>query len=100
GYYNVTKAAVLHLTRQFAAELAPKVRVNAIAPGIVRTHLAKALWEDHEQMLNESLPLGRIGEPEDIAKAAVFLAGADSSWITGQAIVIDGGALVSPKVRG
>ncbi|MGH3437234.1 MAG: SDR family oxidoreductase, partial [Sciscionella sp.] len=49
GYYNVTKAAVLHLTRQFAAELAPKVRVNAIAPGIVRTHLAKALWEDHEQ---------------------------------------------------
>ncbi|MQA10068.1 MAG: glucose 1-dehydrogenase [Pseudonocardiaceae bacterium] len=98
GFYNATKAAVLHLTRQFASELAPSVRVNAIAPGIVRTHLARALWEDHEPRLNESLPLGRIGEPEDIANAAVFLAGQQSAWMTGQTIVIDGGALARGKV--
>jgi NAD(P)-dependent dehydrogenase (short-subunit alcohol dehydrogenase family) len=99
GYYNATKAAVLHLTRQFAAELAPRVRVNAIAPGIVRTHLAKALWENYEEQLNEVLPLGRIGEPDDIAKGAVFLAGDSSSWMTGQTLVIDGGALVRTSIR-
>jgi NAD(P)-dependent dehydrogenase (short-subunit alcohol dehydrogenase family) len=98
GYYNATKAAVLHLTRQFAAELAPRVRVNAIAPGVVRTQLARALWENFEQQLNEALPLGRIGEPEDIAKGAVFLAGDDSSWMTGQTLVIDGGALVRSSI--
>jgi NAD(P)-dependent dehydrogenase (short-subunit alcohol dehydrogenase family) len=94
GYYNATKSAVIHLTRQFAAELAPKVRVNAIAPGIVRTQLARALWENNEDLLNERTPLGRIGEPEDIAQAAVFLAGDTSSWMTGQTMVVDGGALV------
>jgi NAD(P)-dependent dehydrogenase (short-subunit alcohol dehydrogenase family) len=98
GFYNATKAAVIHLTRQFAAELAPRVRVNAIAPGVVRTNLAKALWENFEQQLNAALPLRRIGEPEDIAKAVVFLAGDDSSWMTGQTMVIDGGALVLPQV--
>jgi NAD(P)-dependent dehydrogenase (short-subunit alcohol dehydrogenase family) len=100
GYYNATKAAVIHLTRQFAVELAPRVRVNAIAPGVVRTHLAKALWENFEPQLNASLPLGRIGEPDDIAKAALFLIGDDSSWITGQTLVVDGGALVRPTVSG
>ncbi len=94
GYYNATKAAVIHLTRQFAVELAPKVRVNAIAPGVVRTHLARALWENHEQRLADHLPLGRIGEPDDIADAAVFLAGDASRWITGQTLVVDGGATV------
>jgi NAD(P)-dependent dehydrogenase (short-subunit alcohol dehydrogenase family) len=98
GYYNVTKAAVIHLTRQFACELAPRVRVNAIAPGIVRTHLAKALWENHEEMLNKALPLGRIGEPEDIARTAVFLAGDDSAWMTGQTLVVDGGAQIRSSV--
>jgi NAD(P)-dependent dehydrogenase (short-subunit alcohol dehydrogenase family) len=98
GYYNATKAAVIHLTRQFAAELAPKVRVNAIAPGLVRTQLARALWENHEDQISKSLPLGRIGEPDDIARAAVFLAGDDSSWITGQTLVVDGGAVIRPGV--
>lgn len=98
GYYNATKSAVLHLTGQLAYELAPSVRVNAIAPGIVRTHLAKALWESHEEQLNTALPLGRIGEPEDIAKAAVFLSGTTSSWMTGQSIVVDGGALIRPQI--
>ena len=98
GYYNATKAAVIHLTRQFAAELAPTVRVNAIAPGIVRTHLARAIWENYEDELNKKLPLGRIGEPEDIAKAVVFLAGDQSSWMTGQTLVVDGGAMVRPQL--
>jgi len=94
GYYNATKAAVIHLTRQFAMELAPRVRVNAIAPGVVRTHLARGLWEPHEQALNAALPLGRIGEPDDIAPVAVFLAGPASRWMTGQTLVVDGGAQV------
>ena len=94
GFYNSTKAAILHLTRQFAVELSPKVRVNAIAPGLVRTELVRALWEKNEENFNERLPLGRIGEPEDIANAAVFLASDNSSWMTGQAMIIDGGALV------
>jgi NAD(P)-dependent dehydrogenase (short-subunit alcohol dehydrogenase family) len=94
GYYNATKAAVIHLTRQFAQELAPRVRVNAVAPGVVRTVLAKALWENFEQQLAEALPLGRIGEPADIADAIGFLAGPRSSWITGQTLVIDGGAQI------
>lgn len=98
GFYNSTKAAVIHLTRQFAAELAPAVRVNAIAPGVVRTDLARALWEEHEEQLAHMLPLGRIGEPEDIAKAAVFLAGAGSSWMTGQTLVVDGGLLIRPPM--
>jgi NAD(P)-dependent dehydrogenase (short-subunit alcohol dehydrogenase family) len=98
GYYNATKAAVIHLTRQFAAELAPGVRVNAIAPGLVRTQLARALWEGFEEQISAALPLGRIGEPADIAGAAVFLAGAASSWMTGQTLVVDGGALVRPSL--
>lgn len=98
GFYNSTKAAVIHLTRQFAAELGPKVRVNAIAPGIVRTQLARALWEGKEDKLNAALPLGRIGEPEDIGKGAAFLAGDNAAWMTGQTLVIDGGALVRTQV--
>ncbi|BCJ76608.1 3-ketoacyl-ACP reductase [Catellatospora sp. IY07-71] len=94
GYYNATKAAVIHLTRQFAAELAPKVRVNGIAPGIVRTKLAQALWENNEELINQHTPLGRIGEPVDIANAVVFLVGQQSSWMTGQTLVVDGGSLI------
>lgn len=98
AYYNSTKAALIHLTRQLAFELAPSVRVNAIAPGIVRTQLARALWEEHEQQLKEAMPLGRIGEPQDIADAVLFLAGDRASWITGQSLVVDGGAMVRPQV--
>ncbi|MFI0485000.1 SDR family oxidoreductase [Actinomadura sp. 9N215] len=98
GYYNATKAAVIHLSRQFAMELAPKVRVNCIAPGLVKTHLARALWENNEEEIGTLTPLGRIGEPEDIAKAAVFLAGDASSWMTGQTLVVDGGATVRSSI--
>ena len=98
GYYNVTKAAVLHLSRQLAAELAPDVRVNAIAPGLVKTDLARALWEQHEELLASRTPLGRLGEPEDIAACALFLASDASSWMTGANLVVDGGALLGPKL--
>lgn len=98
GYYNATKAAVIHMTRQFAVELAPGVRVNAIAPGLVKTHLARALWEPNEERISKALPLGRLGEPEDIANAVVFLAGDASSWMTGQTLVVDGGSIVRPSI--
>jgi NAD(P)-dependent dehydrogenase (short-subunit alcohol dehydrogenase family) len=96
AYYNVTKAAVIHLTRQMAAELAPLTRVNAIAPGLVKTDFAKALWEPNEAALAKRTPLGRLGEPEDIGNAALFLASDAASWITGQTLVVDGGALIRP----
>ena len=96
AYYNVTKAAVIHMTRQMAAELAPSTRVNAIAPGLVKTDMAKALWEPNEGALGARTPLGRLGEPEDIANAALFLASDAASWITGQTLVVDGGALIRP----
>ena len=96
GWYNVTKAAVMHLTRQLAGEVGPKVRVNAIAPGLVRTDLAKALWEPAEAAVAKRIPMRRIGEPDDIAKAALFLASDASSWITGETLVVDGGAMVTP----
>jgi NAD(P)-dependent dehydrogenase (short-subunit alcohol dehydrogenase family) len=98
GYYNSTKAAVIHLTRQFAQELAPRVRVNAVAPGVVRTQLARGLWENNEDFLKQALPLGRIGEPADVADAITFLAGDRSSWITGQTLVIDGGAAIRSSI--
>ncbi len=98
GWYNVTKAAVLHLTRQLAFELAPDIRVNALAPGVVRTKLAAALWEGpREARLAAHIPLGRIGVPDDIGAAALFLASDASSWVTGQTFVIDGGTTVLPS---
>jgi NAD(P)-dependent dehydrogenase (short-subunit alcohol dehydrogenase family) len=94
GYYNATKAAVIHLTRQFASELAPSVRVNAIAPGLVKTDFARALWEPNEEAMARHTPLARLGEPDDIGNAAVFIASDKASWMTGQTIVVDGGALL------
>jgi NAD(P)-dependent dehydrogenase (short-subunit alcohol dehydrogenase family) len=96
GYYNVSKAAVIHLTKQLAAELGPKVRVNGLAPGLVKTDFARALWESAGDQVAARLPLKRLGEPEDIAGAALFLASDAASWITGHTLVVDGGALVQP----
>ena len=97
GWYNVTKAAVIHLTKQLAWELGPGVRVNAIAPGLVRTDLARKLWEEHEEEITKRIPLGRLGEPDDIARVALMLVSDDSSWMTGQTVVIDGGTTNQPS---
>jgi NAD(P)-dependent dehydrogenase (short-subunit alcohol dehydrogenase family) len=97
GWYNVTKAAVIHLTKQFAWELAPTVRVNAIAPGLVRTELARGLWEENESRVVHHIPLRRLGEVDDIAEMALVLISDASSWTTGQVIVIDGGSTNQPS---
>ena len=92
GYYGVSKSALIGLTVQLAAELAPRVRVNAIAPAVVKTKFASMLYEQDEQGVAAMYPLQRLGEPADIGAAAAFLASAEASWITGQTLVIDGGA--------
>jgi NAD(P)-dependent dehydrogenase (short-subunit alcohol dehydrogenase family) len=94
GMYNATKAALIHVTKQLALELSPRVRVNAVCPGVVRTRLAEALWKDHEQALSASTALGRIGEPADVAAAVAFLVSDEASWITGESLVLDGGQLL------
>lgn len=96
GAYGVTKAALIHLTKQLAAELGPKVRVNVLCPGLIKTDFARLLWEgERGDQVAAAYPLGRLGEPEDIAAAAVWLSADSGSWITGQAIVLDGGGLIS-----
>jgi NAD(P)-dependent dehydrogenase (short-subunit alcohol dehydrogenase family) len=70
------------------------VRVNAICPGVVRTRLAEVLWKEHEQALSTAIPLGRIGEPVDVADTVAFLVSDAASWITGQALVMDGGQIL------
>lgn len=98
GWYNVTKAAVLHITRQLSYELAPDVRVNALAPGLVKTKLAAALWEGPgEDRIAAHIPLRRLGLPDDIATAALFLASDAASWVTGQTFVVDGGTTAQPS---
>jgi NAD(P)-dependent dehydrogenase (short-subunit alcohol dehydrogenase family) len=98
GAYNLSKAADFQLARNLAVELGPNnIRINCIAPGIIRTDFSKALWENEKnlQAVLHGIPLNRIGEPQDIAGAAVFLASGAGRYITGQSIVIDGGATVT-----
>jgi NAD(P)-dependent dehydrogenase (short-subunit alcohol dehydrogenase family) len=95
GAYAISKAADMQLARNLAQELSPdNIRVNCIAPGLVKTDFAKALWDTPEGEARASFdtPLRRLGKPDDIAGAAVFLASKAGSWITGQALVVDGGA--------
>jgi NAD(P)-dependent dehydrogenase (short-subunit alcohol dehydrogenase family) len=94
GVYSASKAALTQVTRQLAIELGPRIRVNAVAPGVVRTRLSAELWREHEDHLKSSLALARIGEPRDVAAAVLFLACEASSWITGETLVIDGGAMI------
>ena len=91
GVYNVSKAALIHLTRQLAGEIGPN-RVVGIAPGLVKTDFAAVLVDNFGESLARSMPLGRLGEPEDIANLALFLVSDQASWITGETYVIDGGA--------
>ncbi|GGM16912.1 SDR family oxidoreductase [Nakamurella endophytica] len=95
GMYGVSKAAVAQLAAQLAVELAPAVRVNAVAPAVVRTRFARALYEGREDQVAAAYPLGRLGEPEDVAAAVTFLASPDAAWITGQTLVVDGGLTVT-----
>lgn len=98
GAYAISKAADMQLARNLALEWgASNVRVNCIAPGLVRTDFARALWEDEANRARAlaAYPLGRLGEPEDVAGAAVFLAARAGAWVTGQTLVVDGGASIS-----
>jgi NAD(P)-dependent dehydrogenase (short-subunit alcohol dehydrogenase family) len=95
GVYGISKAALIHLTAQLAVELAPQIRVNAVAPAIVKTQFAALLYQGREEQVAAAYPLGRLGVPEDIAAAVAFLAGDDASWITGQTLVVDGGVTLA-----
>jgi NAD(P)-dependent dehydrogenase (short-subunit alcohol dehydrogenase family) len=97
GVYGATKAALIYLTAQLALELAPEVRVNAVAPAVVKTSFAQVLYAD-EETVTRRYPLKRLGEPRNIADAVLFLAGESAGWITGQALVIDGGLLLTGGV--
>jgi NAD(P)-dependent dehydrogenase (short-subunit alcohol dehydrogenase family) len=95
GVYDITKAGLIHLTKQLAPELGPQVRVNAICPGLIKTDFARMLWEgERGDQVAAAYPLERLGEVEDVAAAAMWLAADSGSWVTGQAIVLDGGGLV------
>jgi NAD(P)-dependent dehydrogenase (short-subunit alcohol dehydrogenase family) len=91
AFYGVSKAALIGLTQQLAYELAPSVRVNAVAPAVIKTKFATALYEGREDEVAAGYALGRLGVPEDVSGAVAFLASDDAAWITGQTIVIDGG---------
>ena len=91
GAYNVSKAGLHHLTRQLAHELAPRVRVNAVAAAVVRTRLSEALWAADPEGAARAHPLQRLGDPEDVARAVTFLLSEDASWITGVVLPVDGG---------
>jgi NAD(P)-dependent dehydrogenase (short-subunit alcohol dehydrogenase family) len=97
GAYNISKAADFQLARNLAAEFGPSgVRVNCIAPGLVKTDFARALWENPDTLkaVTRSTPLRRIGEPHEIAGAAVYLASPASTFMTGQAMIVDGGSTI------
>ena len=91
GLYGSSKAALFHLTSHLGVELGPKVRVNALAPAVVKTQFATALYEGREDEVAARYPAGRLGVPADIGSAAAFLLSDEASWITGQTLVIDGG---------
>jgi NAD(P)-dependent dehydrogenase (short-subunit alcohol dehydrogenase family) len=97
GIYSVSKSAVIMLTQAMALELGPdNIQVNAIAPGTVRTKFSQALWQDEDlhRRTVAATPLGRIGEPEDVVGAVLYLASAASDWVTGTVMLVDGGAML------
>jgi NAD(P)-dependent dehydrogenase (short-subunit alcohol dehydrogenase family) len=95
GLYGVSKAALIRLTTELAVELGPGIRVNAVAPAVVKTKFATALYEGREEQVSAAYPLKRLGVPEDVAGAVTFLLSDQASWITGQTLVLDGGVTLA-----
>lgn len=95
GFYGASKAMLAHLTEELAVELGPGVRVNAVAPAVVRTRFATALYAGREEQVAAAYPLGRLGEPADIGGVVAFLLSDDAGWITGQTVVVDGGLMLA-----
>src|SRR4051794_17338366 len=98
GIYGASKAALIHATAELAVELAPRIRVNAVAPAVVKTKFATLLYEGREAEVAAGYPLGRLGVPEDVASVVAFLASDDASWMTGQTLVVDGGMLLGTGI--
>jgi NAD(P)-dependent dehydrogenase (short-subunit alcohol dehydrogenase family) len=95
GIYSVSKAALIHLTENLALEMAPTVRVNAIAPAVIKTDFAAALWVDQEERVAGLYPLARLGTIEETGNAIAYLASSDSAWVTGHTLVVDGGLMLT-----
>lgn len=98
AFYGVSKAAVIHLTEELAIELGPGIRVNAVAPAVVKTRFASALYEGREEEVSAAYPLKRLGVPDDIGSVVAFLLSADAGWVTGQTLTVDGGMLLTGGV--
>ncbi|TWS20129.1 SDR family oxidoreductase [Tsukamurella asaccharolytica] len=98
GFYGVSKAAVIHLTEELAVELGPDIRVNAVAPAVVKTRFAAALYEGREEQISTAYPLKRLGVPDDIGSVVAFLLSEDAAWMTGQTLTVDGGVLLTGGV--
>jgi NAD(P)-dependent dehydrogenase (short-subunit alcohol dehydrogenase family) len=98
GWYAVSKAALIHLTTELAFQLGPQLRVNAVAPAIVKTQFATALYEGREEQVAAAYPMKRLGAPQDVAGAVSFLLSADAAWVTGQTLVVDGGVTLGSNL--
>jgi 3-oxoacyl-[acyl-carrier protein] reductase len=98
AFYGASKAMLISLTQSLAVELGPAIRVNAVAPAVVKTRFATALYEGREEQVAAHYPLKRLGEPSDVGDVAAFLLSKDASWITGQVVVIDGGVTLAGSV--
>ncbi|MFX0579220.1 SDR family oxidoreductase [Nocardia nepalensis] len=98
GFYGATKAMLVHITQELAVELGPSIRVNAIAPAVVKTQFATALYDGREEQVAQAYPLKRLGVPKDIGSVAAFLLSDDAAWLTGQLIVVDGGVTLTGGV--
>jgi NAD(P)-dependent dehydrogenase (short-subunit alcohol dehydrogenase family) len=95
GFYGSSKAMLSHITQELAVELGPDVRVNAVAPAVVKTRFATALYEGREDEVAAAYPLKRLGVPEDVAGVVAFLLSDDAAWLTGQLLVVDGGVTLT-----
>ncbi|MFI7575695.1 SDR family oxidoreductase [Micromonospora sp. NPDC049497] len=98
GFYGASKAMLTHITQQLAVELGPGIRVNAVAPAVVKTRFATALYEGREEQVAAAYPLKRLGVPEDISGVVAFLLSQDAAWMTGQLLVVDGGVTLTGGV--